>query len=81
MNQVYLLFCFTILNSYDVLYTLQGAYAKKESAGIVIRYVQLDDSQNRCGCGQFIGFRNILAGYSGRSRIPCQKFDVQSEPA
>lgn len=81
MNQVYLSFCFTILNYNDVLYTLQGAYAKKESAGMVIRYIQLDDIQNACGCDKFIGFRNIFAGYTGGSHIPCQKFDVQKEPA
>lgn len=43
-------------------------------------YIQVDDVNNACGCGSFIGFKNIVAGYNGGSVLPCPKFDVGVEP-
>lgn len=49
---------------------------------MIIKYIQLDDSQNECQCDTpFIGFKNIFAGYTGGSHMPCAKFDVQTTPA
>lgn len=41
-----------------------------------VRYVQCDDVNNACGCGSFVGFYSILAGYTGSESVKaCPKFD------
>lgn len=65
--------CYINLN---ILWNIQGCYVKKESCGINIRYVELDDASNTCGCGPFVAFHSILAGYTGSgSAEACPKID------
>ncbi|XP_025409822.1 uncharacterized protein LOC112683137, partial [Sipha flava] len=56
----------------------KGVFVRKQNAGCSIAYFELDDIQNECGCGAFIGVKNIVAGYRGGEMQPCAKFDVKS---
>jgi len=58
---------------------LQGKFAFEQGSGIIVKILDLDDCNNDCLCStNFIGFKNIIAGFQGGSQTPCKKFDVQS---
>ncbi|CAH1735939.1 unnamed protein product [Aphis gossypii] len=64
----------TTKNLYD-----KGKYVKDLQCGIMVMILDLDDIQNDCECDSpFFGFKNVIAGFTGGSHTPCQKFDVQS---
>lgn len=57
----------------------KGTFLKELKVGMRIEGLDWDDLKNACGCpSAFNGFYNIIAGYTGGSPIPCQKFDIQS---
>ncbi|XP_060852996.1 uncharacterized protein LOC132930904 [Rhopalosiphum padi] len=64
----------TTKNFYD-----KGKFLHDQNSGIIVMILDLDDINNDCDCtSAFIGFKNIIAGFTGGSHIPCAKFDIQS---
>ncbi|XP_060873488.1 uncharacterized protein LOC132947255 [Metopolophium dirhodum] len=64
----------TTTNFYD-----KGKFVLEQDSGIVVKFVDLDDVKNECGCkSTFIGLKNIIAGFRNGSPIPCATYDVQS---
>jgi len=55
----------------------KAAYIKSLGYGIFVADIEMDDYNNACSCGEFIGLKNILSGFHGGAKIPCAKFDVE----
>lgn len=60
------------------LLLFKAKFVKNEKCGVIVKWINLDDTKDACGCGPFIGFNNIVAGYKGGNIIPCEKFDIQA---
>lgn len=58
----------------------KGKYVKEQKSGINVKYLNLDNTEDVCGCGTFVGLKNICAGFNGQPQQPCPKFDVQCAP-
>lgn len=50
---------------------------REQNALCNIKYIEFDDIKNECGCGNFIGLRNVAAGYRNGKVTRCTKFDVK----
>ncbi|VVC40450.1 Hypothetical protein CINCED_3A007326 [Cinara cedri] len=57
-------------------YYAKGQYISNEKCGLSIKWIELDDILNNCKCIPFIGFQNAVAGYLGKSEIPCTNFNA-----
>jgi len=55
----------------------KAAYINALGNGVYVMFIEMDDYNGSCCCGEFIGLKNIVAGFHGSAKIPCAKFDVQ----
>lgn len=59
-------------------FCFKGKYIHNQKYGVAVKWIELDDNNNDRGCGPFIGFLNIVAGFNDDPQLPCSKFDIAS---